>query len=210
MNEDVGNIGLQRIRLAELQHRIRNTLAVVRSIARRTAENSNSVEEMLGHFEGRLDAFARVQAKLSRRPDGRVDLTSLIEDEMVAHAAREGEQVEIEGPEIALEPRLAERMSLAVHELAMNAVKHGALGSDDGRVAIRWELRSDERGEELLFDWQENGVSIDRQSPRREGFGMDLLRRSLPYDLDAETHVDFSPRGLRFELKLPLTGSSER
>jgi two-component system, chemotaxis family, CheB/CheR fusion protein len=194
--------------LAELQHRVRNTLAVVRSIARRTAENSSSVEEMLAHFQGRLDAFSRVQAKLARRPDATVDLMSLIEDELVAHAAREGEQVRIEGPEIALEQKLAERLSLAVHELTTNAVKHGALGSDEGKVSIDWQLQREPDRAMLLFCWEESGVDLGGQAPVREGFGMELLKRSLPYDLDAETHVHFRPEGMKFELSMPLRGSA--
>lgn len=197
---------METIHLAELQHRIRNSLAVVRSIARRTAENSSSVEEMLAHFEGRLDAFARVQAKLARRHDARVDLMSLIEDEMIAHAAREGEQVLIEGPDLALEPMLAERISLAVHELATNAIKHGALGTDGGKVSIRWRLQDRPNDGTLLFNWEETGVDLGENPPIREGFGMDLLRRSLPYDLGAETDVEFRPNGLRFELRLPAGG----
>lgn len=197
----------QKVLLAELQHRVRNSLAVVRSIARRTAENSTSVDEMLAHFQGRLDAFSRVQAKLIRGLDNRVDLMSMIEDEMVAHAAREGEQVRIGGPDVALEPKLAERLSLAVHELATNAVKHGALGTDDGRVSIIWEQQHCANGESLLLKWEESGVHLDGE-PMREGFGMDLLRRSLPYNLGAETRIDFRPHGLSFELKVPLAAAA--
>ncbi len=197
----------QQTLLAELQHRVRNTLALVRSIARRTSDNSSSVEEMIAHFEGRLDAFSRVQAKLTRRADSRVDLTSLIEDEILAHAAREGGRVRIEGPEVALEPKLAERLSLAVHELATNAVKHGALGNGKGKVRIAWELQHQSNGGMLLFNWQESGVRLD-EKPEREGFGMDLLRRSLPYDLGAETEVEFRPNGLHFQLRMPLNGAA--
>lgn len=193
--------------LAELQHRVRNSLAVVRSIARRTAENSTSVDEMLAHFQGRLDAFSRVQAKLTRTADARVDLMSLVEDELIAHAAREGEQVRIEGAKITLEPKLAERLSLAVHELATNAVKHGALGGDGGKVAIAWKRGNGADGASLHFSWEESGVEID-DKPTREGFGMDLLLRSLPYDLHAETRVDFRPQGLRFDLTMPLNGAA--
>jgi len=125
--------------LAELQHRVRNTLAVVRSIARRTADNSTSVDSMLAHFQGRLDAFSRVQAALTRKPDAGIDLTSLIEEEMVAHAARDGEQVQIDGPAVSLDAKTAERLSLAIHELATNAVKHGALTNGNGQVAISWK-----------------------------------------------------------------------
>ena len=190
--------------LAELQHRVRNTLAVVRSIARRTAQNSSTTEEMLAHFHGRLDAFSRVQAVLTRSGDAKVDLTSLIEDELMAHAARDGEQISIEGPPIALEPRAAERMSLAIHELTTNAVKHGALFGEHGRISISWEKQPSNGGSKLLLNWKETGVTIAPDDIRRGGFGMELLRESLPYDLDAETTVAFEPTGLHFELRMQL------
>jgi PAS domain S-box-containing protein len=190
--------------LAELQHRVRNTLAVVRSIARRTADNSDSVETMLGHFQGRLDAFSRVQAALTRSPAALIDLKSLIEDEMVAHAAREGEQVSIEGPDIELVPKTAERLSLAIHELTTNAVKHGAFVHGNGKVRIRWSIEKREGGDALMLRWKETGVRVDPGTERRQGFGMELLQRSLPYDLQAETSVDFQPDGLEFRMSMPL------
>ena len=193
--------------LAELQHRVRNSLAVVRTIARRTAENSDDVDEMLSHFQGRLDAFARVQAKLTRSAEALVGLRSLVDDELMAHAARAGGQVRIEGAEVTLEPKPAERLSLAIHELATNAVKHGALGRDGGTLAIAWKRAKGANARTLRFSWQESGVEIQHK-PTREGFGMDLLLRSLPYDLHAETKVDFGPDGLRFELKMPLEGAA--
>ena len=193
-----------QILLAELQHRVRNTLAVVRSIARRTAENSGTVEDMLAHFQGRLDAFSRVQAALTRSPEGKVGLLSLIQDELVAHAAREGEQVEIDGTDLQLDPKTAERMSLAIHELTTNAVKHGALLNGSGRVKIRWRVRD----KLFLLSWRESGLDLPPSPPSREGFGMELLSRSLPYDLRAETKVDLTPDGLHFELRMPLPEAS--
>ena len=190
--------------LAELQHRVRNTLAVVRSIARRTAENSTSVEGMVAHFQGRLDAFSRVQAALTRSVGARVDLASLIQDELVAHATREGDQVRIDGPDLTLDPKTAERLSLAIHELTTNAVKHGALMSDRGRVEIKWSRKKANGSAELLLSWRETGLKLDSRVPEREGFGMELLLRSLPYDLQAKTKVELEPDGLRFELRMPL------
>jgi two-component sensor histidine kinase len=190
--------------LAELQHRVRNTLAVVRSIARRTAENSTSVEGMVAHFQGRLDAFSRVQAALTRSVGARVNLASLIQDELVAHATREGDQVRIDGPDLTLDPKTAERLSLAIHELTTNAVKHGALMSDRGRVEIKWSRKKANGSAELLLSWRETGLKLDSRVPEREGFGMELLLRTLPYDLQANTKVELEPDGLRFELRMPL------
>lgn len=190
----------QRVLLAELQHRVRNTLAVVRSIARRTAQKSESVDEMSAHFEGRLDAFARVQAMVTRNPASGVDLAGMIEDELVAHAVREGESVTLDGPEVSLAARPAEALSLAIHELMTNAVKYGALSTPAGRIAIGWR-RTDC---DLALTWRESGGPGPVTVPQREGFGLELLRRALPYELKAEVELDFRPEGFRFSLSMPV------
>jgi two-component system CheB/CheR fusion protein len=185
-------------------------LAVVRSIARRTAENSETVDEMLGHFQGRLDAFSRVQAALTRNSQGLVSFISLIEDELVAHALKDGGQVHVEGPEVLLEPKIAERFSLAIHELATNAVKHGALANEQGHIAINWVKEGLNGSEVLIFSWRESGVHIADVEPRRRGFGMELLGNSLPCDLGAETRIALRPEGLRFELRMALPKQAPR
>jgi PAS domain S-box-containing protein len=194
----------QQTLLAELQHRVRNTLAVMRSITRRTAESSESVDEMASHLQGRLDAFARVQAVVTRNPESGVDLAALIEDEFLAHAAREGEHLRIEGPDISLKPRPAETLSLAIHELATNSVKYGALAAGGGHIAVEWKRELVEGGERLELIWEESGLSAPLEEPRRQGFGLELLQRTLPYDLRAETRVEFRSSGLRFAMLMPL------
>ena len=194
----------QRVLLGELQHRVRNTLAVVRSIARRTAEGSETVEEMASHFEGRLDAFSRVQSVVTRGVGNGVDLMALVEDELLAHALKPGERLSVDGPSLYLRPRPAETFSLAIHELTTNAVKYGALSAPRGRLEICWRRFRQEGGERFEFSWTESGVERVPGAPAREGFGMELLERSLPYELGAETVVEFAPEGLRFSLTMPL------
>ena len=192
-----------RTLLAELQHRVRNTLAVVKSITTRTAERSETVDDMASHLAGRLDAFARVQAAVTRAPEMGIDLASLVADEMMAHAAREGEQLTIDGPPLALPHKAGESLSLALHELATNAVKHGAL-SDGGRIAVSWRLEGVDGTRRLHFTWEEQGGNGGVAEPVSEGFGMELLKRILPYDLAAKSEVRFTPEGLRFSLDMPL------
>jgi two-component system CheB/CheR fusion protein len=190
--------------LAELQHRVRNTLAVVKSIVRRTAESSGSVDEMSAHLSGRLEAFARVQAVVTRNPGAGVNLRSLVDDELLVHAAHEGSGLVIEGPEVALRAKAAESLSLALHELATNAVKHGALaGHNGGKIAIRWRMGGKGKVEHLRFEWAEHSSNGGVPHPSRQGFGMELLSRILPYDLGAKTNVEFGDRGLQFQMDLP-------
>ena len=194
-----------RTLLAELQHRVRNTLALVKSIATRTAESSESVDEMAAHLTGRLDAFARVQAAVTRNPDAGVDLLSILSDELLVHAVREGEQFTAKGPPLALQPKAAESISLALHELATNAVKHGALNHQNGgRIAVRWNVGDADGCRHIDFQWVEEGAHGDIPGPARDGFGMELLKRILPYDLGAKTKVSFRPDGMRFTMQLPM------
>lgn len=192
-----------RTLLAELQHRVRNTLALVKSITSRTADSSESVEEMSRRLTGRFDAFARVQAEVTRDPDGGVGLTQLINAELAAHAAQDGEQVGIKGPEVALRPKAAETFSLALHELTTNAVKHGALRNANGKLSVRWKFQGQDGGRVLHFEWLESGRAGKVAEPVRQGFGMELLTRILPYDIGAKTKVEFNGQGLRFTMDMP-------
>ena len=192
--------GRQQTLLAELQHRVRNSLGIIRSIVRRTAETSDSVDSMAAHLIGRIEAFARVQAAVTRDPVGGVDLAGLIEDELLAHATREGPRLHLKGPTVLLGARAAESMSLAIHELTTNAVKHGVLSGRQGWINVDWSITDDR----FLFCWKEAGAEAALTEPAASGFGLELLLQSLPYDLGADTRVDFEPSGLRFTLSAEI------
>ena len=194
-----------KLLLAELQHRVRNTLAVVRAIARRTGESSTSVDDYAMHLEGRLAAFGRVQAAVTRDPGVGVNLATLVAEELLAHAAHEGEQATISGPPIHLRPKAAETFALAVHELATNAVKYGALSKFDGRVRIGWKINEANGASSLTFHWAESGGPKGNGAPRRRGFGTELLEQTLSYELKAQTLLDFAKDGLTCTIELPLT-----
>ena len=192
-----------RTLLAELQHRVRNTLAVVRSIARRTAERSASVDDLVSHFEGRLNAFSRVQSAITRSTHSGANLQTLIEDELLAVSAKEGQRLIIKGPPLLFKSRAAESISLAIHELATNSVKYGALSTMQGRVSVTWACTESDKGKRLHLNWVEQGLS-ETPKPAREGFGHELLKRTLPYELQAETDIQFTDDGLRFSMDMPL------
>ncbi|MBR0995087.1 PAS domain-containing protein [Bradyrhizobium japonicum] len=194
----------QRLLLAELQHRVRNTLGVVRSIARRSAESSTTVEEYASHLDGRLNAFARTQAMVTRDPDGGVDLEYLVIEELSAYNAREGEQMRVSGPKMRFQPKAAETFALAIHELATNAVKYGALSQPSGRVEISWRLDEGTAPAELVFEWREWG-GPPVKPPQRRGFGTELLERTLAFEFKGQTDLAFNPAGLRCTITLPLS-----
>lgn len=194
-----------KVLLAELQHRVRNTLAIVRSLARRTADTTDTVADFASHFEGRLNAFARVQAAATRNPIGSLDLEYLVAEELAAGTAREEARVVLEGPPVKLRLKAAQSLSLAIHELATNAVKFGAFAHPAGRLSVSWQVE-DRAGEPPLLTivWRETGVPIDVAAPRRQGFGSELLQRSLPYELQARVGLEFEPDGVHCTIALPL------
>ena len=196
----------EQLLTAELQHRVRNTLAVVRSIARRTAGTSGTVEDYAMHLEGRLDAFARIQAEVTRAPLAGVSLEPLVAEELLAYGAHEGDQVAaISGPPVRLAPKAAESFALALHELATNAVKHGALSVPDGRIQVCWRVEVDGEAPRLVFEWMESGVTDMPAGPARQGFGTELLERALAHALGARTALAFAPDGLRCRSAMPFT-----
>ncbi|MET4294014.1 two-component system CheB/CheR fusion protein [Bradyrhizobium sp. LB8.2] len=194
----------QRLLLAELQHRVRNTLGVVRSIARRTADSSSTVEEFASHLDGRLNAFARTQALVTRDPEGGVDLEYLAVEELLAYNAREGEQVRVSGPTVRFHSKAAETFALAIHELATNALKYGALSRPIGRIEISWRIEQGTEPAELVFEWRERGgppVAL----PPHKGFGTELLERTLAFEFKGQTTMAFNPRGLECTITIPLS-----
>ena len=196
--------GRTRLLLAELQHRVRNTLAVVRSIAQRSAATSDSKEDYANHLDGRLSAFARVQAAVTRDPEAGLDLGALITNELLAYGAKVDEQVaRIEGPPILLGANSAELIGMAVHELTSNAVKYGALNGAGGQLSVTWSLVKNSEQTALLIEWKESGVTISAK-PTRRGFGTELLESRISYELEGETTLRFDADGLRCIMTLPL------
>jgi two-component system CheB/CheR fusion protein len=193
----------QRMLLAELQHRVRNTLGVVRSIARRSAETSSSVEEYASHLDGRLNAFARTQAMVTRDPEGGVDLEYLVVEEMLGYNTREGEQLRVSGPSVRFQPKAAETFALAIHELATNAIKYGALSQPSGRLDVTWRLDHAVDPTQLVFEWRERG-GPRVEPPPRNGFGTELLEKTLAFELKGKTSLAYNPSGLHCMIAIPL------
>jgi two-component system CheB/CheR fusion protein len=187
----------------DLPHRVRNILSVIRVIARRTALRAETVEDYVGQLESRIGALARVQPGLITDPRTGVDLQMMISDEFLSHSIKE-DRVSMEGPRIRLWEKAADTFGLAIHELAENAIKYGALANKTGMVAIRWRI--DEGANALEFEWSETGARIAVAAPRLRGFGHELIERTLPYELAATTSIEFRPGGIRCTAVIPLSG----
>jgi two-component sensor histidine kinase len=192
----------QRNAPSELRHRLRNTLALLRGIIRKSAQTDRSRDDYIGHLEDRLDALARAQATADEY--GVVDLHNLVADELFRYGAAEGRLATLSGPKVELEPHAGQILSLAIHELAVNAVEHGALGAGAGQIVVDWDVVGVEDRPRLNLIWREDGMTA-LSEPAREGFGMEVLRRTIRYELQAETTLTFAPRGLCCTISFALT-----
>jgi PAS domain S-box-containing protein len=193
----------QEVLLAELQHRVRNILAVIRSMVRRTHQEGQSAEEFIQHLEGRLGALARTQVLLTRSVDVGVDLELLIRDELESQIAPD-DDTQIEGPDVKLTPKAAEVLTLAVHELTTNSVKYGALSRPGARIEIVWDVQQRETTAWLTLRWKECGVPMIHSLPRRQGFGTELITRRVAYELRGTGSLDMRPGGIVCTLEFPL------
>lgn len=189
---------------AHLQNRVRNVASIIRSVSSRSAEQAESLEDYVMHFEGRLDALVRSQVALARSRAGRLDFEDLLRDELLAEGIQDGPRVELAGLPVSLVAAEAEALALAIHELAVNAVKFGPFTDRGGRLSVRWWAESTSGRVSLQLDWHEIcNKPLDRL-PERIGFGRQFLERAIPYELGAETNLTVSPCEVVWRIGLPL------
>lgn len=199
----------QQVLLAELQHRTRNLLAVVQATASQTLRKSASLAEFHTEFESRLRALSRVQSILAKVDHHDIDLEMLVQSELAAHGdvALEEGRVVVDGPPAALPASSAQALALGLHELATNALKYGALAQSDGRLAVTWRLEVEGAQARVALEWRESGVRIpDFDQPRGKGYGTELIERALPYQLKAQTRLEYGPDGVRCLISVPVRG----
>lgn len=189
--------------LWELQRRSRNLLAVVRAVVARTGALSDNVDDFAAHLTGRVDALARTQSLLTLGVDAMVNLELLIREELLAQAAPEN-RLDIGGPDVCLPAKAAEVLTLALHELATNAVKFGALASPMGSIKLRWTLAEENDARWLTLVWEETGVRVATLAPRREGFGTELIERRIAYELRGRGSLRLQPGGVYCEISVPI------
>jgi len=189
----------ERILAKELQHRVRNMVATIRSIHRQSLASGTEHDEFAHHFQGRLDAIARNQTYPGGVRSGGIEIEDIVRDELLQVLCREGPRCTIAGPPVMLRDKAAEMMGLAIHELATNAVKFGAL-AQEGRLAVEWSLD----GEVLRFRWSETGVAVATVAPRPRRFGRQVIEEALPYQLGATTLFELRPGGVECVIELPL------
>jgi two-component sensor histidine kinase len=179
----------------ELQHRINNMLATIRAIARRTRAKCQSLDEFAKAFDERLAAIARTHVLLSRSRTAKIDIREVLSQELSVYGAVEGENLSQHGPEIPIPAKQAEVLSMAIHELATNAVKHGALSMANGHIEISWDAHDRDNEKELRLRWRERG-SLITYEPARRGFGSEFLEKSIPHMLHGQFERTFRSDGV--------------
>jgi PAS domain S-box-containing protein len=188
----------QRLLIDELNHRVKNTLAIVQGLAQQSFRDEGSAQGGRGVFEARLAALAAAHNVLTRESWAPVRV-----DEVVTTALSPFDEglarTVINGPDLRIPPKTAVSLALALHELGTNAVKYGALSSASGRIEIRWSVEE----QRLSLVWRETG-GPRVEAPRRRGFGTRMIERGLAAELDGDVVIDFRPEGVVCTVDAPL------
>ena len=194
-----------RFALRELDHRVKNTLATVQSVAQHTLDSSGSLEEYGKAFEGRIQAMARIHGALAARKWEGLALHELIEL-VVGPLRRHPESVLVESDGAFVPTDLVRVLGMALHELATNAAKYGALSTGDGRIAVSSRFESD-GGPRLRISWKESKGPVVGE-PARRGLGTKLIEEALAYESGGKVDLRFDPAGLCCEFDIPLPEAS--
>jgi two-component sensor histidine kinase len=190
--------------IAELNHRVRNILGVIRGLIRQSKPHDDSIESFVKLVDGRIHALARAHNQITDDHWGPAPIHALIDAEAAAFLADRPDRIRMTGGFILLNPQAYSTMALVIHELVTNSAKYGSL-SDSGTVDIGW--RRDPDGD-LIVEWREAG-GPPVSPPSRKGFGTTIIDRSVPYDLGGEAKIDYRATGVEARFLIPARHVSE-
>ncbi|GLK81681.1 HWE histidine kinase domain-containing protein [Methylopila turkensis] len=195
----------QELLIAELNHRVRNILGVIRGLIRQAKPSSDKIEDFVSLVDGRIHALARAHNQITDDHWGPAPIRALIDAEAQAFLDAADNGVHVSGEPVMLNPQAYSTMALVVHELVTNSTKYGSL-SAGGHVDISWS-RTKDGG--LAFEWRERG-GPPVAPPTRKGFGTTIIGRSVPYDLGGQADVDYARDGLKARFLIPARHVSDR
>ncbi|MBV8686966.1 MAG: PAS domain S-box protein [Alphaproteobacteria bacterium] len=188
-----------RLMVDELNHRVKNTLAIVQGLAQQSFRGAEVPAESRRSFEGRLSALATAHNLLTQSSWEAAELGAIVREILFAHGR---DRFAVEGPPVRLPPKTAVSLAMALHELATNAVKYGALSAPSGSVAIRWRVAGEDR---LLLDWDERG-GPPVAPPSKRGFGTRMIERALDGEAGGGATLEFRREGVRCRISAALPG----
>jgi PAS domain S-box-containing protein len=191
-----------RLVMRELTHRSKNLLAIIQALARQTARYADSIDGFLNQFTARVQALSRSHDILVQEGWHGAYLADLLRSQIGPYVDQEKPQASWEGPPVRLRPEAAQSLGLALHELASNAAKYGALSAPTGRVSIQWTMLGGPNNDGIEIVWAEQGgppVGV----PQKHGFGSLVIERNLPRSLESEVELRFLAEGARCRIKIP-------
>jgi two-component sensor histidine kinase len=194
----------QRALIDEINHRVKNTLATVQSVAAQTIRGSGVPKQVREAFEARLLALSRTHDRLAQASWESADLAAIVDDVVAPYRDHPAGCIRLEGGSVDLTPKAALTLSMVLHELAANAAEHGALSDPAGDLHLRWRVATDRaEAATLELDWRERGGPPVRP-PARRGFGTRLLERGIGHELAGEARLAFDAGGVHCRISLPL------
>ena len=198
----------QKFLLDELHHRVNNMLMTISAVARLSGAQTKNIDEFLKALDQRLNALARTHALINQPGRTSATIKEILSLELSAQGAVEGENLFQRGPNISIPSRKSQLLSMAFHELATNAVKHGALSTNHGRIEVTWDAEQTGQGQRGRLRWREQGVAINKESLQagRKGFGSEILKRSLPRMLEGSFTQTFHSDGLECLIEFGIGG----
>lgn len=184
----------------ELNHRVKNTLANVLSIIALTRRRADGLDEFADGLDGRIRALSATHDLLTQSDWGTTPIRAVVDAELAPYLQVDDTRVEIIGPQIELAPNDALSLGLAIHELATNAAKYGALSTGEGKVTVRWKTVD---GDRVRLEWSESGGPLVPTHPPR-GFGTDLIEKIVAHELGSPVDLDYRPEGVHCMLTIPV------
>jgi PAS domain S-box-containing protein len=193
----------QKLLMDELNHRVKNTLATVQSLATQTARAAPTPAAFRERFEGRLIALSKAHDQLTVHHWESADLRDLLSGSLAPYVGTGPERIVLRGEDIELRPRAVLTLAMAFHELTTNAAKYGALSAAGGRIEIRWQPVDGDGRQQLKIDWIEQGGPPVAE-PQQRGFGSKLIEGSIAAELGGRARLAYKPDGLHCEIVIPL------
>ena len=187
--------------MGEVAHRSKNMLSIVQGIARLTARNS-SPEDFMPQFSARIAALSSNQSVLVDDKWTRIDIMRLAKSQLEPYMSDSRDRVIFEGPKVTLREKSAQSIGMALHELATNAVKYGALSNPTGEVNITWRVE-DSGAPNFVIDWVESGGPVVQQ-PSRKGFGERVIKQMASSSVSGKVSLEYDPSGVKWTLSAPL------